>query len=202
MSIASNSSAGSWSLPRFPVRKFTVEEYCRLGATGVLTDEDRVELLEGLVVPKMNRNPPHDATVSLLQHGIAKWLPDDWHVRIQSAITTEDSLPEPDVAVVRGSPRDYVRSHPRSSQTALVVEVSDSSLARDREKARLFARAGIEQYWIVNLVDDVIEVYSRPLATEPNPAYQQRQVLDRSASVPLVIDAVEVARIAIADLLP
>ena len=82
---------------------------------------------------------------------------------MQSAITTSDSEPEPDIAVVKGEARDYIGHHPFPQDIALIVEVANSTLAEDRStKARLYARAGISTYWIINLIDSKIEVYSNP----------------------------------------
>src|SRR5688500_11540548 len=88
--------------PPFPVRRFTVEEYQRMGELGILTEDDRVELLEGWIVPKMNRNPPHDGTIEILQQWFSGVLPTAWRCRIQSALVTMDSQPEPDLVIVRG----------------------------------------------------------------------------------------------------
>ena len=96
-------------VPPLPVRRFTVEEYHQMIQAGVLGEDDDVELLEGWIVPKMARNPAHDAVVSMVMVDVlTPRLPKGWFCRGQSAITTADSEPEPDVAVVRGSTRDYL----------------------------------------------------------------------------------------------
>jgi Uma2 family endonuclease len=146
----------------FPVRRFSVEEYHRLGETGILSEDDSVELLEGLVAPKMIRTPVHDAVVAIVEQALRMRLPPGWTPRVQSAITTATSEPEPDVALVRGEPRDYLSRHPSGADIALIVEVADSSLARDRAKARIYAAASVPVYWIVNLADDWVEVHTRP----------------------------------------
>src|SRR5215208_5522260 len=94
------------SIPPGPMRPFSVSEYGRMIETGVLAEDDPVELLEGWIVFKMTRNPPHDVAVALTGKLLIRVLPAGWHVRSQSAITTQDSQPEPDVAVVRGDERD------------------------------------------------------------------------------------------------
>src|SRR5438105_2876312 len=91
-----------FQIPRLPVRRFTVAEYHQMIAAGILGEDDKVELLEGLIVPKMARKPPHDAVLGIADDVIRARLPSAWKVRIQSAITTADSEPEPDIAVVRG----------------------------------------------------------------------------------------------------
>src|SRR5579862_9140639 len=98
MSMTSQSSVALRRIPPFPVRPFTVDEYHRMIDADVLDEGDAVELLEGWIVPKMPRNPPHDATIGLADDALRIRLPAGWHVRLQSAITTSDSEPEPDLA--------------------------------------------------------------------------------------------------------
>src|SRR5436309_2218555 len=92
--------------------RFTVDQYHRMIEAGVLDENDRVELLEGWIVPKMVHNPPHDCAVSLVQTSFAGFLPKSWIMRIQSAITIDDSEPEPDVVVAKGPARRYLTAHP------------------------------------------------------------------------------------------
>src|SRR5947207_2591394 len=99
--------------PPVPVHRFTVEEYHRLIEHGVLTEDDRVELLEGWIVPKMTHNPPHDATIQIVDEQLRPLLRRGWMLRIQSAITLIDSEPEPDLAIVRGNSRTFLQGHPR-----------------------------------------------------------------------------------------
>src|SRR5437764_11230931 len=144
-------------------RRFTVSEYHRLIELGILTEDDNLELLDGYLVHKTSRNPPHDAAI---QKGLKKWLrllPPGWDLRVQSAITLTESEPEPDFAIVRGDETVYVSRHPAAADIGLVVEVSDSTLPGDRDdKGRIYARAGLQCYWIVNLNDRQIEVYTAP----------------------------------------
>jgi hypothetical protein len=170
--------------------------------TGVLTENDRVELLDGQIVPKMVHNPPHDCCVLLAQTQLLPLVPSSHVVRIQSAITLSTSEPEPDLLVAAGPARRYVRRHPRPNDIELLIEVADSSLSQDREvKGPLYARARIPVFWIVNLIDSCVEVYTQPRAGR-SPAYRQRQDYTRNDAVPLVIDGREIARIAVRDLLP
>ncbi len=186
----------------FPSRRFTVDEYRRMGETGVLTEDDRVELLEGLVVTKMIHNPPHDSSVHLTDDALRQRLPAGWHTRIQSSVTTDDSEPEPDVAVVRGSARDYSARHPGPHDIGLVIEVADASLRSDRNKRRLYARARIICYWIVNLVDLQVEVYSDPSGPHESPRYREEAIYRADQSLPLVLDGKEIGQIPVRDLLP
>lgn len=188
--------------PILPLRQFTVAEYHRMIETRVLTEDDPVELLEGWIVQKIPRNPPHDGTVALTNKALSRRLPPGWHVRIQSAITTSDSEPEPDLAVARGVEEDYLVRHPGPADLALVVEVADSTLDRDREeKARIYARAGIRAYWIVNLVDRRVEVYTDPSGAVALPAYRNPAHHDRNAMLPLNIDG-DALSIPVLELLP
>lgn len=99
-------------------RRFSVAEYHKLIDIGMLTEDDNLELLEGYLVQKMARNPPHDSTLQLLHHALAPAVPTGWCVRIQSAITLSDSEPEPDFAIARGNARSYVSRHPGRSGLA------------------------------------------------------------------------------------
>jgi Uma2 family endonuclease len=189
--------------PPLPMRRFTVDEYHRMIDAGVFGGDERFELLEGWIVAKLTRKPPHDATIELLTDVLRDRLPAGWRVRVQSAITTADSEPEPDLAVVRGGPRDYLKRHPGPADLAMVVEVADSSLADDRSlEARLYARAGIPAYWIVNLVDLRVEVYTDPTGLVASPSYRSERAYGVGDAVPLIVEGREVARIDALEFLP
>lgn len=165
LSFENSALEESFRLP-FPVRRFTVAEYELMARAGILDEDDNVELLEGWIVPKMTKNPFHESVIAELDQAFRSRLPLGYHIRIQSALSTADSTPEPDLAIVKGAPRDYRQRHPQSNDVALVVEVADSSLARDRIKGRLYARAGIAQYWIVNLRELCVEVFRNPSGSD------------------------------------
>jgi Uma2 family endonuclease len=164
MSIGFTSSTGpaGFDVPPLSVRRFTVDEYEQLGRTGVLTEDDSVELLEGLIVKKMTKNPLHDGTIDLLAQIISRQLSSGWFLRIQNVLRTDDSEPEPDVVVAAGSPTDFLRRHPTANDVGLVVEIAESSLEQDWRKCRIYARAGVTQYWIVDLVAFQVEVFTDP----------------------------------------
>ena len=189
-------------IPPFPVRRFTVQEYRRLAQTGVLTDDDRVELLEGWITPKMIHNPPHDAALELVDEQLRARLTIPWRLRIQAAIETPDSCPEPDVAVVRGSIRDHASRHPQGSEIALIVEVADATLARDRHKAQIYAHAGIPVYWILNLRERRLEVFSEPIIEGNSARYRREEILLADQSASLSIEGHQVGEIAVLELLP
>lgn len=186
------------------LRPFTVDEYHRMIQAGVLTEDDPVELLEGWIVFKMPRNPDHDLTIELAQEAIGSRLTTGWRLRVQSAITTHDSEPEPDLVVVAGSPRHRAGRHPRPDEIGIIVEVADSSLARDRNgKGPLYAGAGIAVYWIINLIDRQVEVYTKPSGPGPSAAgYGPPQTFRPGASVPLLLGGQHVADIPAGELLP
>src|SRR4051812_8247313 len=96
-----------FQIPRLPVRRFTVAEYHQMIDANILREDDKVELLHGWIVPKMTRKPIHDAVLGIIDDAIRALLPKQWKVRVQSAITTADSEPEPDLAVVRGPLNRY-----------------------------------------------------------------------------------------------
>jgi Uma2 family endonuclease len=178
-------------------------EYERLIETGFFQPGDPVELVGGQLIVAEPQGSRHFAAIQAAEEALRSAFGPGWQVRAQGPLAVdEESLPEPDVAVVPGSFRDYVGGHP--SRPTLVVEVSESSLALDREhKGSLYARAGFADYWIVNLVDRVLEVYREP---GPDPAaslgwrYWSVRVLGREASVsPLALPS---RHIRVVELLP
>lgn len=188
--------------PPGPLRPFSVDEYHRLVEVGVLTEDDPVELLEGWIVFKMPKNPRHDNAVFRVQQTLSRVVPADWLVRVQSAITTGDSEPEPDVAVASGPVAAYDTRHPRPTDIALVVEVADTSITRDRlDKQRLYARASIREYWIVNLGSSRVEVYVNPSGVVPDPSYHGRTDYAPGESIPLRLGG-SVIPVAVQELFP
>jgi Uma2 family endonuclease len=189
--------------PPMPIHQFTVEEYHRMIEAGILTEDDRVELLEGWIVPKMARNPPHDSTLSVVHNRLLRRLPDGWVVRNQSAVTIgRNNEPEPDLAVVRGPAERYYHAHPAPRDVVLVIEISDSSLVQDRTvKLPIYARARIPVYWVVNLIEGQVEVYTLPRAGR-SPSYRQQEIFAPGDSVPAVIADRRVELIPVVELLP
>lgn len=184
------------------IRQFTVDEYHRLIASGILTDEDRVELLEGYVVAKMPCTPPHTVAIQRLNKRLARLNLAGWEVRSQSAITLQDSEPEPDVVLARGDDDTFADRHPDPAELGVLIEVAESSLKRDRQdKSRIYAGANIAVYWIVNLIDSQIEVYTKPTGAGAAAAYSTRTDYRCGDGVSLVLDGVEVTRIAVSDIL-
>src|SRR5262245_39214068 len=119
-------------VPTDVIWRFSVDQYHAMIRAGILTEDDPVELLEGWLITKMSKSPKHRVVTQLARETLARVLPSGWYVDAQEPVTTADSEPEPDVAVVRGERRQYLDHHPGPQDVALVVEVADSSLQRDR----------------------------------------------------------------------
>jgi Uma2 family endonuclease len=184
-----------------PVHRFSVAKYDRLVRDGGLTDEDRVELLDGVIYDQMPHNAPHDHAVSQLQLALILMFHGSLVVRTQSSVTFPASVPEPDIAVVPGPADRYALVRPDADDLLLVVEVSDTTLARDRGlKQRVYARSRVPVYWIVNLSEAVVEVYTNPRAGR-TPAYRTRTDYHAGDAVPVLIGGKVVGTIPAADLL-
>lgn len=184
-------------------RRWRRVEYERLIEAGFFRPDDPVELVGGQLIVAEPQGSGHYAAIRAVEETLRAVFGPRGEVRVQGPLALdEESEPEPDVAVVPGTFRDYVAAHP--SRPVLVVEVSESSLALDRHhKGSLYARAGLADYWIVNLVDGVLEVHRDP---GPDPAaafgwrYRSAEALGRDASVsPLALPG---ARVRVGDLLP
>jgi Uma2 family endonuclease len=177
--------------------------YDRLVGVGIFGPEDRVELLDGLLIAREPQGERHATVVGLVRAALEKAFGRGYHVREEKPIALdEQSEPEPDVVVVPGRLRDYLTAHP--SRPVLIVEVAETSLALDRlRKGGLYARAGISDYWVVNLVGEILEVYREPVRAPSGHGgwkYDSVRLLRRNAVVtPL---AAPRARIRVAALLP
>ncbi|MEG4424146.1 MULTISPECIES: Uma2 family endonuclease [unclassified Microcoleus] len=191
------------AIPNDLILRLSIEQYHAIIKAGILTDDDSVELLEGWLVFKMPKNPPHRVTTRIVRTALENILPAGWYVDSQEPITLSNSEPEPDIVVVRGDTRQYLDRHPGAEDIALIIEVADTTLQRDRTvKKRIYARAGIAIYWIVNLIEGLVEVYSQPLVEVEQPDYSQRLDFGRSAVIPIIIEGREIGAIAVNSLLP
>lgn len=153
-----------WEMPTEPVRRFTVAEYHRLIEIGFFGEDESYELIEGWLVRKMTKERLHEYALEYLSNLISQALPPTWRCRCQLAVTLPDSEPEPDVAIVAGPRSRYAARHPLAAEIALIIEVSDVSLSRDQgTKLRSYARAGVPEYWIVDVNARCVHVYSRPV---------------------------------------
>jgi len=184
-------------------RRFSRAEYERLIDLGVFQPGEPIELIGGELMVAEPQGVAHYTAIVKTAKALEAAFGPGWHARTQGPIgLDDDSEPEPDIAVVPGSPEDYSRAHP--SRPVLTVEVSESSLAIDRHhKGSLYARAGLPDYWILNLVDRVLEVCREPAADSTAPfgwRYIHHEVFDASAGVtPLAAPG---SSIAVSRLLP
>lgn len=190
-------------IPPVPVIRLSVPRYHEMARAGVFTPEERIELLDGWLVPKMTINPRHRLVTEKMRKHFDRLLPNGWHVTSHQPITLATSEPEPDVWIARGSLEDYPDRHPGAGDVALVVEVADTSLSQDRGlKKRIYAEAGIPVYWILNLVDNRLEVYSDPTGASQQPEYRKQETYAISEEVPVLLQGREVARLLVRDVLP
>lgn len=146
-------------------RKISVGEYHRMAEAGILTEDDRVELLNGEIIEMSPIGPTHTAHVKGINRIISRLLEGLAVVGVQDPIVLNDlSEPIPDISILRWRADDYLEAHPRPQDVLLVIEVADSSVTLDREaKLPIYAKAGISEYWIVNIPGKKVEVYRTPI---------------------------------------
>jgi Uma2 family endonuclease len=184
-----------------PLHRITVDEYERIIRSGALEDPNRVELIDGYMVDKMAKNPEHSFSATATHEALMNRLPAGWSARKEEPVRIPAyNEPEPDVSVVRGINADYRHRVPMPTDVALLVEVADSTLDQDRGvKLAAFATDGISVYWIVNLVDRQVEVYTRPVKAG---RYRSRKDYKPGQQVPVVIAGQQLPPIAVDDILP
>jgi Uma2 family endonuclease len=184
-----------WAPP--DIYRITVGEYERMAGT---LEDDRVELIDGYLVTKMTQKPPHVWAVEATDDSLSPLLPKGWFTREEKPVRIpEFDEPQPDLAVIRGTRNDYLARHPEPQDVALLVEVADSSLDRDQgQKLSAYARGRIPVYWIINLVERQVEVYSDPVGG----GYASHTDFKPGQDFPVIIDGVEVGRIRVDDILP
>jgi Uma2 family endonuclease len=166
------------------LRRFTAEEFLRMIDTGIIKEEDRVELVDGEVLIMVPQGPEHGALGDELHQRLSEAYRDTRaFIRDQKPLRCgEYGLPEPDLAVIRGEPRDYLETHPVAADALLVVEIAKTSQERDRMKATDYARGEVPVYWLLDLEARTLDVY-----TAPDPSGRWRTVvsLDESGEVSL-----------------
>jgi len=148
-------------------RRFTVDDYHRMGEAGILAEDDRVELLAGEIIEMSPIGPRHAGTVSRLNTLFSSRLGTRVIVSIQNPILlrTEDSEPQPDMVLLRPRADFYSRSHPEAQDVYLVIEVADTSVEKDREvKFPIYARAGILEAWLLDVSTGHVEIHRQPTA--------------------------------------
>lgn len=182
--------------------RMSVERYHRMIAAGIFTEDDDVELLEGWIVTKIAKNRSHTKATNLVRRGLEGLITAVYYIDAQEPITLTDSEPEPDIIVVRGTLFDYDQ-HPGAKDVALVVEVSDATLRRDQNwKKQLYARDGIPVYWVVNLPDEQIEVYTDPTGDAASPNYRQLRTYAPHEELPVMLDGQTIGYLPVKSLLP
>lgn len=192
-------------LTDLPVWRLSVEKYHAMIEAGVLTTEDRVELLEGVLVFRMSVDELHVAVCGVLQDLIAPLLdPTKLSYRSQAPVTLQDGEPEPDGAIANGQRLQFARMgrKPLASEVSWVAEVANSSLRIDRGvKRRSYARAGIPTYWIVVLETETIEIHTDPDPTAVEPTYKSMSSYTRGQRVSVVVNGTTLGDVAVDDIL-
>jgi Uma2 family endonuclease len=189
-------SAHTGGFRPFPI---SVDLYERMIAAGVFRGE-RLFLWQGQLVEKMPKYPPHNLAMMALNTALVRLLPAGWHVRPEIPLRLDDrSMPEPDLASGRGNIRDFAGRQATPRDLAIVIEVADSSVATDAgEKLAGYAAAGVPVYWVVDIPGRIVRLYSEP----DGPSYRSRRDYGPDEEIPVILDGVEVGRIAVRDVLP
>lgn len=177
-------------------KRFTIEEYHRLIDLGIFQESDRLELIEGEIVNMVSKGKPHAVCCSRLNRELLNLVGDRAIIRCQDPILLPNySEPEPDFAIVRDRDDNYLTDHPAPEDILLLIEIADSSLQYDREvKLNLYAQHNIVHYWIFNLLENQLEVYSNPYqkSQSNNFDYRQKQIFlpNESVQLPNLTDAI------------
>lgn len=159
---------------RSQIARLSVAQYHKLSAMGILPE--RTELIEGLVLCKMPKPPEHTYAVAVLERFLRLIFPDHC-IRKEEPLSLKDSEPEPDLAVAEGSIADFRGAHPHIAR--LVVEVSKTTYSLDFDKQFIYARAGIQEYWLVDLERKQVELYQEPEAS----MYVKKQFLGSGTAI-------------------
>lgn len=187
--------------------RITLDTYRRMGEAGLITREDRVVLLDGLLVKKMTKGPRHCVAKNEIRDRLAALLSDRYYIWTEDPVELPggpegDSAPEPDIMIIRGKNKDYRDRLPVAADVLLVVEVADSSLADDRRGLRRYAWAGIPTAWIVNLRAGTVEAYTDPSGPGADPGYATKVTRPIGADLDLALDGRRVEGIAVAGFFP
>lgn len=182
--------------------RFSVAQYDAMARLGILTKDDKIELIEGLLVRKLTKNPAHSTATWLLDRALGRVLPDGWFAVTESPVVLATSEPEPDVMVLRGRIEDYFDKKPVPADLALLVEIADTSYADDKARAALYGASGIVTYWIVHIPARRIEVYTEPTGPGPESGYRARRDYGPHEQVPVLLEGRVAFTFAVADLLP
>ena len=169
-------------LERYPI---TTDVYHQMIKQGILTSNDKIELLEGDLIKMSAVGPRHAACVDRLSEILRTEFGKSITLRHQNPVELSDfSEPEPDIAILRRREDFYAHAHPAPGDVLLLIEISESTLKKDRGiKLSAYAKAGIVEYWIVNLQDDIIEVYTSPAGS----SYQVTRIVHRHETLSPVL---------------
>jgi len=180
--------------------RLNVEEFNRIIHLGVFETQDQVELIEGLIVRKPPGDKSHPLAAKQAMLALLRVLSPGWHVASSKPVVASQwSKPEPDLAVVRGEARDYLERDIRAGDVVLVVKIAKSTLEIDRTfMARVYAGSGIPVYWILNLVEQQIEVYRKPAPDH----YESREDYHFGQAVPFLIEGIDIGPIPVEEILP
>jgi Uma2 family endonuclease len=167
------------SSPATHPKRFTVEDYHRLVELGFLREDDRIELIRGELIEMAAKGTAHETCITRLIRILLPLVDEQATLRCQSPITLAvDGEPEPDFSIVQNREDDYATAHPTAEETLLVMEVADSSLDYDRTvKLSLYAEAKIPVYWLFNLPDRCLEIYSEPAVIGSEFGYLNRRIV-------------------------
>ncbi len=179
-------------------RRLTVDDFAKMCEVGILSADDRVELIDGELVEMPPMGPPHAGIVNRLANILPACVGHDADLRVQSSVQlTRFTQPEPDLAVVRRDPRHYLQVHPQPDDILIAIEVADSSLTYDREeKMPRYAAAGVPEAWLVNVRARTVTIY-----TDPSPTgYGTSRTLEWAEE--LIATAVDGLRLTFEDILP
>jgi putative restriction endonuclease len=203
MSQSSQSSDPQPSSSQAAPERLAVDEYRRRAAKGEFGPIGSMEFLEGIVIAKPRQSLRSEGAVVKIQEVLFKLLPEGWQLRVQQPMVTVDSQPEPDVAIVSESLDGYVDRPPRAEDVPLVIEAADVSLIQDRRlKCRVYARAGILNYWLLNLLDSQLEVFTNPSGPVPMPGYHEQRIYRSDDKISLVLGLDDLGMIRVADMIP
>ena len=195
----SSSQQGQSGLVPF---RLTVHQFEKMIVGGIFRDEDRVELLAGLLIKKMTTYDPHDFAVDQLGDNLGRILPGDWIARQEKSVMLGRYWrPQPDITVARGPRTRYRSKAPRPADLGMLVEVSDSTYSKDRGlKWTKYAACKVLNYWIVNIPERRIEVYSSPSGKGKSARYLERKDYGPDDEVPVIIEGHELGRIKVSDI--
>ncbi len=194
------------AVERVKPMRITRSLFDRMTREGLFRPGQRVELLDGRLYEMPAMDHPHRAVLNHVNTLLVKTLPDGWHVNCQTPVAVDDfGEPEPDFAIVRGGTRGFLDRHPTPADVAFLIEISDVTLAHDRcRKLHAYAEAGVREYWIINLVDQAVEVRTqpRPRSMDTRGDYATVHVYRGEEKVPLRLDGTVVAEFPVTELIP